>query len=413
MKHILAFFSLAALVLFIPACSSVDRGKNGGIDPAGPDATSKDVERDNGTPNWDEKPERTKARPGTSTKFAYPRPGEEKSPVAPQPETPQCEKKTSGMETSWEDLRRFAPKISPGKTVEPLQRGEESLVGAKPGASIKETQPEIFLAESPLAPVRESKEETGYPEKLKNQKTNPEPPTARKLSTEELFTELIRRQRRVVRENPSDMNVKLLMAEYLRLAGKYVEAEQMLLDVKAGKNLAVSMEKARIALELGRYKPICEELKNVLQEAVPLAPLMIPVSEFASEIHEYARYTPIASPGLAPGAYFQVYLELDNFVCEKRDNSHMTSMEIGYEIRDCADRVVFEKMHFDSWEYKTRSKLKYLFIRLSDYLPQNLLSGKYNLRVYIVDRLKPMSGKAEANIPFNVTGNQKSGYCGR
>ncbi len=77
------------------------------------------------------------------------------------------------------------------------------------------------------------------------------------------------------------------------------------MNLNPGKNLAIRMEKARIALELGRYKPICEELKNVLREATPLAPLNVPVATFASEIREYARYTPSPSPTLVPGSYFQ------------------------------------------------------------------------------------------------------------
>ncbi|TET35404.1 MAG: tetratricopeptide repeat protein, partial [Planctomycetota bacterium] len=300
------------------------------------------------------------------------------------------------------------PELKPEKTAfEPKTRiPENTRVGAKPGVSPLKKSPEpekptrLFIrkqddAGTVAAPARKTEPKETKIEK----KPEPKARDIRSLSTDDLLKELLRRQRRKVREKPRDVSAKLRLAELLRMSGRIEDAKRSLAGLEAEKNFAPRIEKARLEFELGSYDRFCRELKAVLGEAKTLASLSIPVASFARTIEDYGRYTPASSDNFSPGSYFSAYIEIENFINERKTgSSFITSMEVGYEIRNTADRVVFEKPHFDAWEYTTQSHIQHLYINLCDYLPANLPAGKYSLRVYLLDRFKPTGAKATRDL---------------
>lgn len=162
-----------------------------------------------------------------------------------------------------------------------------------------------------------------------------------------------------------------------------------------------------------------DQLEALLETLRPHADLVINKMCFCEWIKAFGVYKPLPAghvfqggTKIRPGELVQVYVELRNFACEKRDPYHETLLSSYVEIRD-----VQNPKGSPTWKYRfddsklpvrSRARLHDFFNNYSFYVP-DIPPGRYILTIQVTDETRPEKRRlARESLEFQVTAMPKN-----
>jgi hypothetical protein len=130
---------------------------------------------------------------------------------------------------------------------------------------------------------------------------------------------------------------------------------------------------------------VVDRLTQTADKLRPLASLSIDNMCFCRRIDSFGRYDVLPSEyGFRPGEMVHVYVELQNFLSEQRDNSYRIRLSSYVEIRDMNNRLL--------WDYAFRENPIFSLSKRHDYfnkyefpIPPHLTPGPYTLSLKVTD----------------------------
>ncbi len=162
---------------------------------------------------------------------------------------------------------------------------------------------------------------------------------------------------------------------------------------------------------------IQNQLGSLLDKLTPSSELLITKMCFCKSIKAYAMYDPLPEDHVfrasskeqsRDGDFVQVYVELGNFCCERRDDYHQIHLSSSVEIRASGDpnskKAWF--MRFDDSKQPpvhSRAQLHDYFCRYYFAVP-HLPPGDYTMTIQVVDETYPDKRRmATKSLPIRVT----------
>src|SRR5581483_1631178 len=154
-----------------------------------------------------------------------------------------------------------------------------------------------------------------------------------------------------------------------------------------------------------------EQLQALLLSLRPRCELAIDKMCFCEWAKSYGIYKPLAdghmfhaSDGQRPGELVQVYVELRNFACERREGHYETRLASSVEIRDHkGEQVWFYRFDKRQENLRSRTLLHDYSNNYSFYVP-HIPPGTYTLTIQVADETRPEARRiAQKSLEFRVT----------
>lgn len=132
-------------------------------------------------------------------------------------------------------------------------------------------------------------------------------------------------------------------------------------------------------------------------EATPTATLNTHRLHLCTEIIGFGKTVPRETETIAPGERCLAYLEVSNFVSKETDREFETKLGCDLSIENAAGQTVFNQTFPDILD-KCVTPRRDFFCHFLFSMPTTLLTGKYTLRVRIVDRNNSSTSEAVLDL---------------
>jgi hypothetical protein len=148
---------------------------------------------------------------------------------------------------------------------------------------------------------------------------------------------------------------------------------------------------------------VLERLDELAEMFCARAPLMLDCPCFCRHIETFGVYEPL--PGVPsfqaglqgqPGERMQAYVQVRNFISQKKGPFYETALSSSLEILDPAKQVV-TRMDFPACIDRSRSRRQDYFINFRFHVPPRIPRGRYTLRIQVHDEGGRLTGKPEQN----------------
>ncbi len=145
------------------------------------------------------------------------------------------------------------------------------------------------------------------------------------------------------------------------------------------------------------------ESKRNLDEAIrrlgESSPLFVRNLAFITKVDSYGAYEPFDDYEFQPGQLVILYAEVENYRCKETARGYHTALRSSYEIFDSSRRKVADH-EFSSIEEYCKNARRDFYNSYEFFLPKNLSSGKYVLRLTVHDLNGDKAG--ESSITFHI-----------
>jgi hypothetical protein len=173
-------------------------------------------------------------------------------------------------------------------------------------------------------------------------------------------------------------------------------------------------QKPREPLSPAEVEMILDQIENLADSLRPRSQLIITKMCFCKSIKAYAMYDPLPEDHVfrassnghcLDGDVVQVYVELGNFCCERRDDYHEIHLSSSVEIRPAREaKAIWFKRFDDSKQppVRSRAQLHDYFCRYYFAVP-HLPAGDYIMTIKVVDETFPDKRRAaEKSMPIRI-----------
>jgi hypothetical protein len=118
---------------------------------------------------------------------------------------------------------------------------------------------------------------------------------------------------------------------------------------------------------------------------------------FCTEVTSFGVYKPLEQREFAPGQEVLLYVEIDNFQSESREDGFHTALDSRYVLADPQGKQIAEH-HFGVTDDLCRNQRRDFFIRYQFRLPTDIQPGTYTLQLTISDTLGGKSGQTPVQL---------------
>lgn len=204
----------------------------------------------------------------------------------------------------------------------------------------------------------------------------------------------------------ADPRAKRNLATLYALSGRYADAYKLLDGVDLGKDDFLRLVFAAASDQVNEHQAAMAALEGVRAGWRTIHPLRIPFAAFCTAARGFQDYTRYAKDEFEPGQVVGIYFELDEFASRQgAGGEYEVSVHTEAEVLTPAPnsqviRLPDAEHYAQDLNRRTARPLEDLCLGLRVRLPRNLITGAYQLRLTVEDRLAQK--KAQTLIEFRI-----------
>ena len=164
--------------------------------------------------------------------------------------------------------------------------------------------------------------------------------------------------------------------------------------------LSTMLDDASIPDDSHRFAVAQHHLQSANLHLQSLCPVRIKNINFINQCDGFGVYE-TAKNEFRQGEPIFVYAEIDNLICREQENGYHTQVSSSYEIVDVLGNKVANGEFSKTGKY-TQSRIRDAFLLWRVDLPENVMSGKYFLRISVSDLNHPNHQVDQQSLELNM-----------
>jgi len=164
--------------------------------------------------------------------------------------------------------------------------------------------------------------------------------------------------------------------------------------------LSTMLDDASIPDDSHRFAVAQHHLQSANLHLQTLCPIRIKNINFINQCDGFGVYE-TAKNEFRQGEPIFVYAEIDNLICREQENGYHTQVSSSYEIIDVLGNKVANGEFSKTGKY-TQSRIRDAFLLWRVDLPENIMSGKYFLRISVSDLNHPNHQVDQQSLELNM-----------